>query len=193
VKTIGRSFKQPRVMLALPVVVLLLAAAACGSGGASPSSGSGAASPSRAPSTGGLVQATASPKLGGTVLTNRRGMTLYALSAERAGRFICTRSATVPGTTTSCLSLWKPLLVQPGTALSGNAGHLGTIRRPDGAGLQVTYLDQPLYTFTGDHHSGDVSGNGFRDVGTWRAVTVGAAASAATQPAATTPTYGGGY
>ena len=41
--------------------------------------------------------------LGKTILVNRRGLTLYSLSAERHGRFICT--------TSFCLSLWKPLVV----------------------------------------------------------------------------------
>jgi len=43
--------------------------------------------------------------LGGTVLVNRSGLTLYSLSAETGGRFICT------GT---CTSLWRPLVVRHG-------------------------------------------------------------------------------
>ena len=43
-----------------------------------------------------------SPALGKTVLTNMKGRTLYSLSAEKNGKFICTGS---------CLSTWHPLTV----------------------------------------------------------------------------------
>jgi predicted lipoprotein with Yx(FWY)xxD motif len=96
--------------------------------------------------------------LGKTILVTRTGRTLYSLSAERNGRFICTNSA--------CLSLWKPLR-GPATG----AGGLGLVTRPDHT-RQVAYKGAPLYTFTGDHQAGDVNGNGFRDVGVWRPVAV---------------------
>src|SRR4051812_24558705 len=44
-------------------------------------------------------------KVGGkTILVNRNGMTLYHLSVERRGHFICTSKA--------CLSEWHPLVVK---------------------------------------------------------------------------------
>src|SRR5947208_1722698 len=102
---------------------------------------------------------------GKTVLVNRAGMTLYSLSAETRGRFICTGS---------CVSLWHPLVVSSGHTPTGHSA-LGTIRRPGGQ-LQVTYRDKPLYTFTGDHKRGDAKGEGFKDVGVWHAAVVGSAA-----------------
>lgn len=96
-------------------------------------------------------------KLGKTVLVSTKGLTLYSLSAERRGRFICTNSF--------CLSLWTPLVVPKGTAPVGVRG-LGTLRRPDGR-VQVTYRGGPLYTFVEDHKPGDIKGNGFKDVGIW--------------------------
>lgn len=111
-----------------------------------------------------------------TILVDRSGMTLYSLSAERRGRFICTDM--------TCLSLWKPLVVAKGAKPSGVRG-LATVKRPDGR-LQVSYHGGPLYRFTGDHRRGDVKGNGFKDVGTWRVVVVGGGQA----PAPTsTPTY----
>lgn len=102
-----------------------------------------------------------SPKLGRTVLTTIRGRTLYSLSAERNGRFICTGS---------CLSVWHPLRVPRGTRPTGPV-RLGTIERPEG-GTQVTYRGKPLYRFGGDSKSGDANGEGIKDVGTWHAATV---------------------
>jgi predicted lipoprotein with Yx(FWY)xxD motif len=107
-----------------------------------------------------LVSAAKNASLSKTVLVNRRGLTLYSLSVERRGRFICTNQA--------CLSFWTPLVVSKGTKPTGIAG-LGTIKRPDG-GVQVTYRGGPLYTFYLDRKRGDVGGEGFKDVGTWHAV-----------------------
>jgi predicted lipoprotein with Yx(FWY)xxD motif len=119
--------------------------------------------------------------LGKTILVNRRGRTLYSLSAERHGRFICTNMA--------CLSLWKPLTVAKGTTPGGVRG-LSTVMRPGGA-AQAAYHGGPLYTFVQDHKRGDVKGNGFKDVGTWRVATVGK--SQASSPAPAPPAYSGGY
>lgn len=102
-----------------------------------------------------------SPTLGKTVLTTTKGRTLYSLSAEKKGRFICTGS---------CLSVWHPLRVPSGTRPTGPV-ELGTIERPDG-GTQVTYRGKPLYRFGGDTKAGDTKGEGIKDVGTWHAAAV---------------------
>jgi predicted lipoprotein with Yx(FWY)xxD motif len=98
-------------------------------------------------------------QLGRRVLTNNRGRTLYSLSVEREGRFICADSA--------CFSLWKPLTVPAGVRPVGPV-RLGTIVRPDGR-TQVTFRGLPLYRFAGDTRPGDAAGEGFRDVGVWHA------------------------
>jgi predicted lipoprotein with Yx(FWY)xxD motif len=118
--------------------------------------------------------------LGKKILVNRKGMTLYSLSVERKGHFICANK--------TCLSLWKPLTIAKGAVATG-AAHLSVVMRPDGR-RQVAYRGGPLYTFVQDMHPGDVKGNGFKDVGTWRVATVGAAAPA---PPPTTTYGGGGY
>jgi predicted lipoprotein with Yx(FWY)xxD motif len=127
-------------------------------------------------------------QLGKTVLVTTKGRTLYSLSVERKGKFICTNAA--------CLSFWKPLLVAKGTTPTGVAG-LGTIARPGQTGrVQVTFRGGPLYTFTGDKKRGDAKGDGFKDVGVWHA----ASTTPATQPTSTGGSgggyggnYGGGY
>ena len=121
--------------------------------------------------------------LGKTVLVNRSGRTLYSLSAETNGRFICT------GT---CLSTWHPLLLRSGQKPTG-AHSLSSIMRSTGQ-TQVTYKGKPLYTFAGDRKAGDAKGEGFKDVGVWHIATAGTAKAPAAQPMSTSPSYGGyGY
>jgi predicted lipoprotein with Yx(FWY)xxD motif len=95
-----------------------------------------------------------------TVLTNTRGLTLYTLSGETGGKFICTGA---------CLKSWPPLLVTAGTKPKGPV-KLGTIKRPEGK-TQVTFKGMPVYTFSGDSKKGEANGEGLKDVGVWHAVT----------------------
>jgi predicted lipoprotein with Yx(FWY)xxD motif len=127
-----------------------------------------------------VVMTAKNKTLGKTILVNRQGLTLYSLSVERHGRFICKNTA--------CLSLWKPLVVPKGAKPTGVSG-LGTVKRPDGR-IQVRYSGGPLYRFVQDRKRGDIKGNGFKDVGTWRVVVVGkATGSTSTSTSTTTPTY----
>jgi predicted lipoprotein with Yx(FWY)xxD motif len=103
--------------------------------------------------------------LGKTILTTLGGRTLYSLSAETNGRFICTGS---------CLSDWHPLVVPAGLKPTGPV-KLATIDRPDGR-TQATFNGRPLYRFDDDSKAGDVKGEGFKDVGTWHAVVTAKAA-----------------
>ncbi|MDX6609528.1 MAG: hypothetical protein QOF85_1453 [Solirubrobacterales bacterium] len=109
--------------------------------------------------------------LGKTILTTTSGRTLYSLSVEKQGNFICTGS---------CLSVWHPLLVPAGVRPTGPA-KLGTIMRPDG-GSQVTYRGRPLYRFGGDAKAGQVNGEGIKDVGTWHAAALPEMAKPAPEP-----------
>jgi predicted lipoprotein with Yx(FWY)xxD motif len=115
--------------------------------------------------------------LGKTILVNLRGLTLYSLSVERHGRFICKTAA--------CTSIWKPLLVPKGTKPTGVTG-LGTVKRPTGT-IQVTYKGGPLYRFVNDRKRGDIKGNGLKDVGTWHVVVVGKASTTTTGSTTTAP------
>jgi predicted lipoprotein with Yx(FWY)xxD motif len=126
-----------------------------------------------------VVKTTMNKTLGEKILVNERGMTLYRLSAEKRGKFICM--------TKVCLSLWHPLVVAKGTTPTG-ARFLSTVKRPDGR-LQVAYHGGPLYTFAQDRKPGDVKGNGFKDVGVWRPAATGNGSTASSPP----PTGGGGY
>jgi predicted lipoprotein with Yx(FWY)xxD motif len=121
--------------------------------------------------------------LGKVVLTTTKGRTLYSLSAEKNGKFICTAS---------CLSAWRPLLVPAGVRPTGPV-KLGTIERPEG-GTQVTYKGRPLYRFSGDTKAGQANGEGIKDVGTWRAASPPREATEPTpQPQPENPYPYGGY
>lgn len=120
---------------------------------------------------------------GSSVLANLRGRTLYSLSVEKHGKFICTAG---------CLSIWHPLVVPKGDRPTGPVT-LGTVKRPDGR-TQVTYRGRPLYRFANDTKTGEANGEGFKDVGTWHAAKPPASSSQPTepQPVPTNP-YPGSY
>jgi predicted lipoprotein with Yx(FWY)xxD motif len=107
--------------------------------------------------------AKALPSEGKMLLTTTKGRTLYSLSAERGGKFICTEMS-------GCTSIWHPLTVAAGVVPKGPV-KLGTIHRPEGQ-VQVTYRGLPLYTFASDKKPGQVKGEGLKDVGTWHAALV---------------------
>jgi predicted lipoprotein with Yx(FWY)xxD motif len=113
------------------------------------------------------------------VLTDAQGMTLYSLSAEQSGRFICTSAP--------CTQVWHALTA-PASGTPSGAASLGTIARPDGT-RQVTYKGLPLYTFTQDQ-PGQAKGQGLKDVGTWSAATVSSAAAPGA-PTSSTPARSG--
>ena len=123
-------------------------------------------------------------KVGGkTILVNRHGMTLYHLSVERRGHFICTTGA--------CLAEWHPLVVARGVTPTG-VKSLSLVKRPDGR-RQVAYKGGPLYTFDEDKKPGDTNGNGFKDVGTWRVIAVAGKSQSSPSGSGGYSGYSGGY
>jgi predicted lipoprotein with Yx(FWY)xxD motif len=174
--------------LSIPTVAAALLLAACGgssSGGGGYGGGAaGNAIPTASVSAAGgavTVKATPNSSLGSTVLVDQQGLTLYRLSGEQAGKFICTAA---------CLKIWHPLTVTSGAKPAGGVGGLGIIKRPDGK-QQVTYKGMPLYTFAQDQSAGQAKGQGIKDVGTWNAVSTGGSATTKT-PAPSTPAPSGG-
>jgi predicted lipoprotein with Yx(FWY)xxD motif len=174
--------------LSLPALAASLLLAACGSSSSSNTTSSAASTQPAAQTTSSpssaVVVKTASNALG-TILVDSQGMTLYHLSGEQGGKFICTSSA--------CVGVWHPLIAPSSGAPSGEGVTLGTVKRPEGT-VQVTYKGTPLYTFTGDQQAGETKGQGIKDVGTWSAVTTGSgsapAASTGSTPAAAAPSTG---
>jgi predicted lipoprotein with Yx(FWY)xxD motif len=181
-----------------PALAASLLLAACGSSSPSKAVSASASVKPAAQASGSdeLVKTASNPSLG-TILVNSQGMTLYHLSGEQNGKFICTSA--------SCLGVWHPL-VAPTSAASGAGGvsSLGTVKRSDGA-MQVTYKGAPLYTFAQDKQSGETNGQGIKDVGTWSAATTSSnaavpAAASGAEPAtgsesssSSESSSGGGY
>jgi predicted lipoprotein with Yx(FWY)xxD motif len=153
-------------------------AGASSSSSSTTTSGSSAAAGAHAPAgPASTVRIASNATLGTRVLTDGQGMTLYVLSAERGGRFICTTSA--------CLQLWHPLRA-PGSGTPGAPAALGSLRRPDGS-EQVSYRGMPLYTFAQDRRPGEVRGQRLKDVGTWSAATVAATGATAVKSTGSAP------
>jgi predicted lipoprotein with Yx(FWY)xxD motif len=173
--------------LSLPAIAASLLLGACGSSSSSSTTSSATSTQPAAQTTSGSSNAavvkTASSSLG-TILVDSQGMTLYHLSGEVNGKFICTSSA--------CVGVWHPLIAPSSGAPSG-VGSLGTVKRPEGT-MQVTYKGTPLYTFTGDQQTGETKGQGIKDVGTWSVVTTSStsapAASKSSTPATPAPSTG---
>jgi predicted lipoprotein with Yx(FWY)xxD motif len=176
------------VRASMTILLAALLVSACGTSSSSSSSAAAPASQSVSPQasssgTSVLVKTGSSSKLGGTILVNAKGLTLYHLSGEQAGKFICTSAG--------CMHAWPPLTLPSGGKPSGGVGSLGVVKRPDGT-EQVTYKGMPLYTFAQDTAPGDANGQGIRDVGTWSAITTAASkASTPAAPAAPKPASGG--
>jgi predicted lipoprotein with Yx(FWY)xxD motif len=173
------------IKLLIPSLTASLLLAACGSSSSSTTATQQTAKAQNASvSTGALVKTASNSKLGTTVLVNARGLTLYHLSGEQNGKFICK--------TATCEHAWPPLTTKGG-APHGAVGGLTTVKRPDGT-TQVAYKGMPLYTFVQDTAPGQAKGQGIKDVGTWTAVSTSAATSAKpAAPAPATSTSGGGY
>lgn len=162
---------RPAVKILLPTLAVSLALAACGSSHSSSSSPATSAPSTSASSTSGASGAPAeavktayNAKLGASVLVSARGMTIYHLSGEGAGRFLCASA--------ECEARWPPVSA---SATSARVAGLGTVVRPDGK-RQLTYEGEPLYTFAGDSAPGEANGQGIDDVGTWSAVQAGGSA-----------------
>jgi predicted lipoprotein with Yx(FWY)xxD motif len=141
------------------LAVLALVAAACSSGGSSGGGGlyGGGPTTSSGPKAAAAVVDLRGSKLG-QILVDAQGRTLYLFEADKAGRSACDGA---------CASAWPPYLSsgapQAGTGVAGSL--LGSSRRGDGGGTQVTYHGHPLYYYAGDSRPGDTAGQGLNQFG----------------------------
>lgn len=91
----------------------------------------------------------------GEILVDGEGATLYVFLNDADGDSNCNDA---------CAETWPPLIADG--APTGDEGvdaeMLGTTERDDGD-TQVTYNDQPLYTYSGDSAVGDTEGQGVGD------------------------------
>jgi predicted lipoprotein with Yx(FWY)xxD motif len=116
-----------------------------------------------------------------TVITNAKGLTLYAFAPDTATKSNCNGS---------CTKFWPPL-AGPVTAGSGVTGKIGTIKRSNGA-TQATYNGHPLYTYIGDSKPGQDTGNNLNlSGGFWHVVPVTGKVTFPSK-SSSTPSSGGG-
>ena len=169
--SVGSEDKRMRALraVALPAVILLIAAAGCGGGeqvespqaeegsatatnestpeseGGSEGAG-GAKLATRPEGTEGLrvaatrAQIVAGESRYGDVLFDANGQVVYVFEIDRPNRSNCTSE--------ECVKAWPPVLTQepPSAGAGVNERLLGTIRRGEGR-LQVTYNGRPLYFY----------------------------------------------
>lgn len=120
-----------------------------------------------APALTPLVRVANNPHLG-PILTDAQGHTLYFLTSELGGA--------PTQCTGACLSHWTPLSVPTASSDAvegpGVTGVLSVNPRTDGIN-QVSYGEEPLYTFAGDTAPGDIHGQGIHAFGgVWLAAQV---------------------
>jgi len=125
----------------------------------------------------------------GSLLDNGQGLTLYHLTSEKGATLHCTSS--------TCVSLWHPLLLGPNGELpalpAGASGSVGKVDRPDGT-VQVTVNGMPLYTFSGDSSAGQANGQGIPGEGipgTWFAVSSSGASASGSASSGSSSSSGG--
>ncbi len=145
------------------LVVVSLVIAAC-----SPTASAQTSGNTPAPATGGETVKIATNSQLGQILVAPDGKTLYTNTVDTPDHLRCVD--------VTCTGFWKPYTISAApTGASQIQSSLGTVTRPDGS-KQVTYKQQPLYTFYLDAQPGDARGNGFTDFGgTWHVVTLGKA------------------
>src|SRR3954447_2778292 len=126
-------------------------AASASAGGSAAASG-GAAAAARPP-IGGVALAT-SPL--GQIVTDDKGMTLYAFTKDTAGTSVCYDK---------CAAAWPAATVtgSVNAATGLDASKFTTVDRTDGT-KQVKFGQWPLYYFAGDKAPGDTKGQALNDV-----------------------------
>jgi predicted lipoprotein with Yx(FWY)xxD motif len=101
-------------------------------------------------------------KTWGPTLTLKDGVTLYRLTKDSTDKSTCTGK---------CATVWVPVVLGAGEKkpVAVGVSHLGSFTRSAGV-RQVTYEGIPLYTFTGDKRSGQVTGNIKNTWGQWNSI-----------------------
>src|SRR4051812_15074513 len=120
----------------------------------------------------------------GKVLAAPNAHTLYRLRPETKSHVLCTSS--------SCLAIWKPLLVRSKSTTvhlpTGVSGAVGFLKR--GTKYQVTLSSHPLYTYTSDSRAGQANGQRIKSFGgTWLVIKVATRRAAPAPTPAPAPPY----
>jgi len=155
------------LLLVAASVGVAFVTAACGGTGAYGSYGTSNPAGGTPPASGMATIAVANSSRG-QILVDSSGRTLYLFEADRAAASSCYDA---------CIGVW-PAVVTTGQPVAGpgvNASLLSTTKRKDGT-LEAVYNGHPLYYFSGDKKSGDVTGQGLSSFGAaWYVVSPGGA------------------
>ncbi len=153
------------VLLVAASVGAALVTAACGGtgsygryGASNPGGGSPAAS--------GTATVAVSNSSRGQILVDGSGRTLYLFEADKGSASSCYGD---------CVGVWPAVVTtgQPAAGPGAKASLVGTTQRKDGT-LEVVYNGHPLYYFSGDKKSGDVTGQGLSSFGAaWYVISPG--------------------
>ena len=145
--------RRPTLAL-IPVVVIALVAAGCGSSKKTSTTSTTASKPASTARTSTVaVKHTGL----GTILVDSSGRTLYLFEKDKGDKSACSGA---------CAAAWPPLTTtaKPTTATGVTASLLGTTKRAAGK-TEVTYHGHPLYTYVGDGAPGQTSGEGLNQFG----------------------------
>jgi predicted lipoprotein with Yx(FWY)xxD motif len=152
-----------RFTFAFSLGLLAVAAlAGCGSSGNSGTTSTTTGGGTTPSSAAGSIEVASVPKLG-SILVDSQGRTLYLFQKDMGGKSSCSGS---------CAKVWPPdvTTASPKAGSGVSASKLGTVKHSDGT-MQITYAGHPLYTYTADTSTGQVSGNGINSFGgVWNAV-----------------------
>lgn len=107
-----------------------------------------------APLSAGTI-ATAKRSSGAHYLVDAKGMTLYVLMRDSAGKSTCTGG---------CLDRWPPFSPEAVSVESGLVPEeFAVMTREDGKS-QLTFRGMPLYYYVGDKAPGEMNGQGLNSV-----------------------------
>ncbi len=174
--------RRPIAIALVPVVIAL---AACGSSGSGGEPGSSSQTPG-SHATSRVLDVATKAKLG-SILVDARGRTLYRYTPDRGPKSTCTGG---------CAAAWPPATIKGSTRLTADDavadGIVGTTTRPDGS-KQLTLDGKPLYRFAQDRTEDDAKGQGVG--GVWYVVRAQGPGSDDDAPVASTskPTSSYGY
>jgi len=141
------------------IMVVGLAAAACGSGDGATTTTAAPAAPAATTAvvtttTGAGEMLEVAASAAGDALVDGEGRSVYVFLPDAQGASTCYDA---------CESNWPPLTGSVAAGSGVNAPLLASAARSDGS-VQVTYNGWPLYYFAGDAAPGDINGQGINDV-----------------------------
>jgi predicted lipoprotein with Yx(FWY)xxD motif len=153
-----------RQLRAVPIVAIVLFAAACGGSSTSPGSAASGSDPyggggrSAKGSASGAAMVMVSKSQSGQIIVDGSGRSVYLFEKDQQHKSSCYAD---------CATVWPPLITNglPAAGAGATTSLLGTTSRTDGS-TQVTYNGHPLYYYVSDgKQQGSTAGEGLDQFG----------------------------